>query len=205
MNAVINPLGLPQIATLANAQRIRVTRVDTSAVVFDRLGAAPSDDMPEAVVAGACGVIGGTFTDLTAVLAHIETQLAGPTINEKLALLKTALKQLATQRRWEVEVGGTVVGGVPIATDDRTKTLLTGADRRARREPGFTTEWKGANGVWVPIGAATIIALSDAVFDHVDRCFAEERRLHGLIDAAADEAAVLALRTQVQDFLVLPY
>lgn len=130
----------------------------------------------------------------------LETYLAGPTQAEQIAAMRAALKARATERRWQVETGGVVIGGVQVATDDRAKTLLTGADRKARRDAAYTTRWKGVNGAWVDLDAPTIIAIADAVFDHVDACFSREGELHAEIDAAPDLAALGAIKPTVETF-----
>lgn len=76
--------------------------------------------------------------------------------------------------RWRTEIGGIEVNSLPVATDDRSKIMLSGARIKADKDPAFTTKWKGPDGTFITIGAATIIAVSDAVLDHVDRCFAAE-------------------------------
>ena len=83
-----------------------------------------------------------------------------------------ALISYAAQKRWSVETGGIVVGGVPVATDDRSKVMIIGARVKADADPNFTTEWKTPAGTFATVNAATIIAISDAVLAHVDACFA---------------------------------
>ncbi|MDF3056813.1 MAG: hypothetical protein K0R17_1028 [Rariglobus sp.] len=117
-----------------------------------------------------------------------------------LPAIRVRLKASATERRWQVETAGISVGGVQVATDDRAKTLLTGADRKARRDSGFSTRWKGEDGTWAEVNAATIIAIADAVFEHVNACFAREEELHAAIDAAADLAALNALQPIIETF-----
>lgn len=84
------------------------------------------------------------------------------------------LAAYAAQCRWQKETGGIVVGGMPIATDDRSKMMITGARLKADADAGFTTQWKAGAAVFVTIDAATIIAISDAVLAHVSACFAIE-------------------------------
>ena len=76
-----DPLGLPQIATLASGARVRITRADASDIVFDMLGAVPAitDPLTPEIVAAPCrGVTGGTFADFAEVVAHLEGELAKP-------------------------------------------------------------------------------------------------------------------------------
>lgn len=83
------------------------------------------------------------------------------------------LAAYAADKRWRVETGGISVGGMAVATDDRSKIMIIGARVKANSDPDFTTEWKTAAG-FVTIDAATIIAISDAVQAHVAACFAAE-------------------------------
>lgn len=99
--------------------------------------------------------------------------------------LKTDLKAYAAQKRWQKEVGGITVGGIPIATDDRSKMLIGFARVKADKDPSFTTKFKNADGVFSPIDAATIIVISDAVVAHVDACFEIEEEVVAGIESDA--------------------
>lgn len=77
----------------------------------------------------------------------------------------------AADRRWRKEVGGIDADGVPVATDDRSKLMITGARIAAMADAGWSTIWHGANGETYPIGAAAMIAISDAVQAHVNAGF----------------------------------
>jgi len=96
--------------------------------------------------------------------------------------LKEALADYAAATRWQVETGGIVVGGIGVATDDRSKLMITGARIKADADPDFTTRWKTAAG-FATIDAATVIAISDAVLAHVDACFAAEAAVLAAIEA----------------------
>lgn len=87
------------------------------------------------------------------------------------------LTAYAAQKRWEMETGGIEVGGMTVYTDDRSKMMIMGARIAATADPGFATQWKAADGSFVEIDAATIIAISDAVLAHVDACFAIEAQV----------------------------
>lgn len=77
----------------------------------------------------------------------------------------------AANKRWTKEVGGIVVAGASIATDDRSKTLLLGARLRAEANPDVIEEFEAADGVSVTLNAAAILAISDAVGEHTSQCF----------------------------------
>lgn len=89
------------------------------------------------------------------------------------------------QKRWEKEVGGTIVGGMAIHTDDRSKSLIMGARMVAEADLDFTTDWKAADGSFVTIDAATIVAVSNAVLAHVASCFAIEAQVIAAIGNGA--------------------
>jgi hypothetical protein len=95
----------------------------------------------------------------------------------------TQLRAAAADARWRRETGGITVSGIPVHTDDRSKMMLMGARIQATAAPGFSTQWKGADGQFVTLDAATIGALSDAVLAHVDACFAREQEVLAAINA----------------------
>ena len=80
------------------------------------------------------------------------------------------LTAYAADARWRKEVGGITISGIPIATDDRSKQMIMGARIAADADDTFTTSWD-AGGTVVPLDAATIIAVSNAVLAHVNECF----------------------------------
>lgn len=78
----------------------------------------------------------------------------------------------AADRRWRREAGGIVVGGVPVATDDRSKVMIVGARVAAEANAAWSTNWHGADGQIYPINASDMIAISAAVEAHINSCFA---------------------------------
>lgn len=91
------------------------------------------------------------------------------------------LEAYAAERRWQAETGGIRIDGLRVATDDRSKTLITGARIKADQDPAHTLRFK-VGGPFVTLTAPQIIAISDAVFAHTQASF----------DAEADvQAAIL--------------
>ena len=84
--------------------------------------------------------------------------------------------------RYIAETSGTVVAGMPIATDDRSKTLINGAALRAYRSTDYVLRWKTSEG-FVDLTAAQVLAIADAVSEHVQLCFDRE---DALLVAVAD-------------------
>ncbi|WP_273794686.1 DUF4376 domain-containing protein [Brucella intermedia] len=93
------------------------------------------------------------------------------------------LPAYAAQKRWEKEVGGIEINGLSVATDDRSKMMISGARVAAQNDPAFSTQWKAADGTFTTINAAAVIAISDAMLAHVSNCFAIEAQV--LADIAA--------------------
>lgn len=83
-----------------------------------------------------------------------------------------ALLAFARDLRWRIETGGVLVGGVPVATDDRSKTMILGSRVAAMANPAWSAIWDGADGGSYPIDAPTMIAISDAVQAHINAAFA---------------------------------
>ena len=102
------------------------------------------------------------------------------------------LKSYASYRRWQFEIGGIDFNGVPIATDDRSKLMITGGRIAADADASWTTIWQGSDGNSYPLNAAAMIAISDAVQAHVSSCFA----IYATVISNIDGGTVTS-RTQV--------
>lgn len=96
---------------------------------------------------------------------------------------KARLAAYAADLRWRREVGGIDVAGVPVATDDRAKLMITGARVAAGADPGWSTVWHGSDGSTYPVNAAAMIAISDAVQNHVNAGFATFAAVKASIDS----------------------
>lgn len=82
------------------------------------------------------------------------------------------LSELA-QLRYNTETGGMVVSGMPVKTDDRSKSLLNGALALCQAVPSTTINWKTDAG-FVSLTAAQISAIAVAVGQFVQACFTNE-------------------------------
>ena len=101
----------------------------------------------------------------------------------KQATARAALLDHVALRRWEKEVGGIEINGLTVATDDRSKVMISGARVAAQNDPNFTTQWKAAGGTFATINAAAVIAISDAMLARVSNCFAIEAQVLAAIEA----------------------
>lgn len=97
--------------------------------------------------------------------------------------------------RWARQTGGITAAGVPVRTDDRTRTEIALARADAALTEGWSTQWKLADGRFVTIDRAAVTAIGAAVSDHMRRCFAAEAHVVGQVktgkikDAATLERA----------------
>lgn len=116
------------------------------------------------------------------------------TVEGDLAAVKAAMLAALASRRYDAEIAGTTVGGVPLATDRATRSILTAAYVKASQDSEFAIpNWKVANGVYVTLDAATIIAAGDAATAYVQLCFDNEVALSAQIEAAEDFEALAAI------------
>lgn len=106
---------------------------------------------------------------------------------------KRRKKDEIASMRYVAETGGITVGGVPIATDDRSKGLLFAAYGEALANPTFADHWKGADGVFRPVDAEAVKAIYAALRAHIANCFAREAELATQIDACSTKEDVAAV------------
>jgi hypothetical protein len=93
--------------------------------------------------------------------------------------------------RYKREIAGIVLAGMPIETDDRSKTLIAGAALKAMRDPDFVLRWKTPAG-FVDLPAAQVLMIADAVSDHVQACFNRESTLLDALAAGTFAESMLA-------------
>jgi hypothetical protein len=89
----------------------------------------------------------------------------------------------ASSVRYNKEIGGIIFSGIPVATDDRSKLMVTGGRIAANSDTGWTTIWQGSDGNSYQLNATEMIAISNAVQDHVSGCFATFATVFAAIDA----------------------
>lgn len=97
---------------------------------------------------------------------------------------KTQLKAALAECRYNKEVGGIVLEGLPIPTDDRAKTLIAGKYSKviAESPPDATFTIKVA-GQFMTITYADLVAIFNAVNAHVQKCFDSEAVVYTAIEA----------------------
>lgn len=107
---------------------------------------------------------------------------------------KTQMLNAIDAKRKQVETGGITRNGMFLKTDRETNAILTSAYVLAKEDPNYSIQnWKVAEGVFVTLDAATIIATSQAVRAHVQASFDHEAYLTGQIMAADTHADLDAI------------
>ena len=102
----------------------------------------------------------------------------------------------ASRRREIIETARIDVGGVLVPTDVATQNVLTAGFAKATANPSYEiSDWKVGPGTYVPLDAATIIALANAVEGFVQLMFSRNRAADTAIAAgtATTTAAVDAI------------
>lgn len=95
--------------------------------------------------------------------------------------------------RFDIEKGGTTLAGSFVATDEKTRSVLTAARIKAREDADFTVNYKFGPGQFATLTAAQIIAIADGVAAFIQACFDREKALSDLIVAAANQTALDAI------------
>jgi hypothetical protein len=114
------------------------------------------------------------------------------TAEDKFAKAKEAKKAEIAQARYNAEIAGITINGVSIKTDRESQGLITGAALKAMQDPDYTCRWKSIDG-FVELTAPQIIAIADAVRQHVQSCFDHEAELLPLIESAMTQAELDAI------------
>ena len=105
-----------------------------------------------------------------AAVEAVATAYAAPTytLGESQAAKLADLKS----KRTLVENGGTTLAGKAIATDEKTRAVMTAAYVRAINDVTFSvSDYKSASGGFVSLSNAEIIAIALQIEAHVQACF----------------------------------
>lgn len=111
-----------------------------------------------------------------------------------LARVKSGrIEAVAALRRGAI-IDGFSFNGLPIRLDVDTENALVKAHAALSRQPeGAEIDWEVTRGVFMTFHLATIGAISDAAFQHVQAAFTNARRLTDMIQAAPDLEALNAI------------
>lgn len=125
--------------------------------------------------------------------------LGGTVTPRALADVKEALKAKVAAQRWEREMSGVVINGLPVATDDRTRGVLVGAYARAVKDSNYAVSNFKSGEVYVSLSNAEIIAIGELVADFIQSCFDQNQVIDAEIDALASFEEAQAYTWQWSD------
>ncbi len=137
------------------------------------------------------GAYMGGFEGNHGIDTSLWTEVASPPVSADenwsgvaWVISKDNLKDFLADYRWQKETGGIVWGGVPIRTDERSRSLLSGIQRKIVKEADDFHERR----VKTVAGFQTLTnsqleSLYDAVADHIQKCFDIEDAIISLIDS----------------------
>lgn len=94
---------------------------------------------------------------------------------EKIAISEKRAN-VATQR-YEKEIAGILIDGLPFYTDRETQMKLIAASLRAQITPDYSINWKLSNGDFKNFSSDEIVEISNKVGDYVQACYNRESEL----------------------------
>ncbi|MFC3706036.1 DUF4376 domain-containing protein [Devosia honganensis] len=110
-----------------------------------------------------------------------------PSLEEAKAAKLAELDEI----RWQVEIGGTEMAGITIRTDPNSQAKVAAAYTMARLDPAYEVPtWEALPGLFAPLSNAQLIAMGEAVRDHVQDTFNRKAVLHAAITALESVEAV---------------
>lgn len=99
-----------------------------------------------------------------------------------LARQRAQLRAALGRHRRGVETGGVTVNGCSVYTDRESQAMISGTALAAQQNAAMTVKWKCADGTFMELDAAAIVAMASGVAAHIQACFTEEARIAALID-----------------------
>lgn len=115
-----------------------------------------------------------------------------------LARAKAARIEAVADLRRAAIIETFAFNGVSMRLDESCENALSKAYSALQRQPeGTEVDFEVSRGVFMTFDLATVGAISDAAFVHVQACFSNARRLTALINDAGDLAALDAVDLSV--------
>jgi len=100
---------------------------------------------------------------------------------------RQALRAAVTAKRWEVETGGIVVGGVPIRTGADDQARITSVIATAGFAGVTTVRFKNAGDEFVELSIAEVQGIAAAIGLHVQACFDAEAAHYAAINMLPEQ------------------
>ncbi|ETF07788.1 DUF4376 domain-containing protein [Pseudomonas moraviensis] len=93
-------------------------------------------------------------------------------------------------RRYQAEISGTTIDGIPLDTGRDSQGLITGAAVQAIIDPAYSLHWKTSAG-FVELTGQQILGVASMVRAHVQACFNREAVLLGAVADGSITAEML--------------
>lgn len=131
-------------------------------------------------------------------LVELEPVLTGDTWAQSWAVeplpiedARAVVIEAIRARRWQAEIAGTSVGGVPIRTDEKSQNKIAGAIALFEKNPGLASiDFEAQPNLWVELDGAAVTAIGVAVGMHIQACFSNAKQLQEAALAATDHAGL---------------
>lgn len=134
--------------------------------------------------------LGGNIAEHETMIAAVEAAIV-PVVR-LLPEVQADLKRQVTEKRDQVQFGGADVGGVRIKTDPGSIALLDHALMLSQRKPARVFKVKDESGRHMPMTAAQIAGVFDALGERVALCWDAEAAHYAAIDKLPTIEAALA-------------
>ncbi|ANI18578.1 hypothetical protein A9C11_22955 [Pseudomonas citronellolis] len=102
-----------------------------------------------------------------------------------------ALKARIAERRWQQVQAGTDLNGVHVDTSDTSQVKITGAALEATLDSTYSCNWKAADGAWVTMDSAQILAIAKGMRAYIQACYDHEKALAEEVDAGTFTESML--------------
>lgn len=113
---------------------------------------------------------------------------------EEFAEAKARKQAELRERRWMAEIGGTVIGGIPIRTDESSQNKIDGAISLFEKDPTLEViDFEAQPGLWVELDRPAMTAIGVGVGRHIQACFSIQKPLSLAIEAAQSFADLAAI------------
>jgi hypothetical protein len=99
------------------------------------------------------------------LVAH---KMSQPGINQ---YYQPQLNNYNAMTRFNKVNAGMIAAGVPVKTDDYSRSLMQGAMAAAQADPSFTTKWYGSDGNFYELDAEQTINMATVVGNHTNQCY----------------------------------
>jgi len=96
--------------------------------------------------------------------------------------LKASQKAIITSTRYDHEIAGIDVSGMPVETDRETRNILTSTMSMLAIDPSITTQWKLSDGTFQTLNYDQLKVIALASFNYVQACFNREAILLKAVD-----------------------